>query len=154
VTDLSDEDMREILTKYRTVAVVGLSRDPSKYSYAVADYLKKHGFNIIPVNPLADEIMGLKSYKTLLDIPSELQKTVEIVDIFRPSADVSPIVEQAIQLRQIHGAPQVIWMQLDIVDEQAAEMARKAGMTVIMDRCMMMEHRALEGRGDKKMASN
>jgi len=142
---LSDEDMREILTKYRTVAVVGLSRDPSKYSYAVADYLKKHGFNIIPVNPLADEIMGLKSYKTLLDIPSELQKTIEIVDIFRPSADVPPIVEQAIQLRQIHGAPQVIWMQLDIVNEQAAEMARKAGMMVIMDRCMMREHRALDG---------
>lgn len=142
---MSDEDMREILTKYRTVAVVGLSRDPSKYSYAVADYLKKHGFNIIPVNPLADEIMGLKSYKTLLDIPSELQKTIEIVDIFRPSADVPPIVEQAIQLRQIHGAPQVIWMQLDIVNEQAAEMARKAGMMVIMDRCMMREHRALDG---------
>ena len=142
--DLSDEEAKEILTKYRTVAVVGLSRDPSKYSYTVADYLRNHGFNIIPVNPSADEIMGLKSYKSLLDMPIELQKTIEVVDIFRPSADVPPIVEQAVQMRKIHGALQVIWMQLDIINQQAAEMARKAGMTVIMNKCMMKEHNALK----------
>lgn len=141
---MSTEEVREILTKYRTVAVVGLSRDPSKYSYVVADYLRKQGFNIIPVNPSAEEIMGLKSYKTLLDLPNELQKTIEIVDIFRPSADVLPIVEQAIQMRKTHGIPQVIWMQLDIINEQAAEMARREGMTVVMDKCMMREHRALK----------
>jgi len=144
VIDLSDEEAKEILTKYRTVAVVGLSRDPSKYSYTVADYLRNHGFNILPVNPSADEIMGLKSYKSLLDMPIELQKTIEVVDIFRPSADVPPIVEQAVQMRKIHGTPQVIWMQLDIINQQAAEMARKAGMTVIMNKCMMKEHNALK----------
>ena len=139
------EEVGNILTKYKTVAVVGLSRDPSKYSYVVADYLRKHGFNIIPVNPFTEEVMGLKSYKSLLEIPSELQKTIEIVDIFRPSSDVIPIVEQAVQLRKIHGVPHVIWMQLEIVNEQAAEIARKAGMEVVMDKCMMREHRALTG---------
>jgi len=140
---MSREDVKEILTKYKTVAVVGLSRDPSKYSYVVADYLRKHGFTIIPVNPFTEEVMGLKSYKNLLEVPVEVQKTIEIVDIFRPSADVPPIVEQAVQLRKLHGVPHVIWMQLDIINEQAAEMARKAGMKVVMDKCMMREHHAL-----------
>ncbi len=140
---MGQEEVKEILTKYRTVAIVGLSRDPSKYSYVVADYLKKHGFRIIPVNPFTEEAMGLKSFKSLFEIPVELQKTIEIVDIFRPSADIPPIVEQSVQLRKLHGLPHVIWMQLDIINEQAAETARKAGMTVIMDKCMMREHHAL-----------
>ena len=140
---MSREDVKEILTKYKTVAVVGLSRDPSKYSYVVADYLRKHGFTIIPVNPFTEEVMGLKSYKNLLEVPVEVQKTVEIVDIFRPSTDVPLTVEQAVQLRKLHGVPHVIWMQLDIINEQAAEMARKAGMKVVMDKCMMREHHAL-----------
>lgn len=140
---MSREDVKEILTKYKTVAVVGLSRDPSKYSYVVADYLRKHGFTVIPVNPFTEEVMGLKSYKNLLDAPIEIQKTIEIVDIFRPSADIPPIVEQAVQLRKLHGVPHVVWMQLDIINEQAEEMARKAGMKVVMDKCMMREHLAL-----------
>ena len=140
---MSHEDVKEILTKYKTVAVVGLSRDPSKYSYVVADYLRKHGFTIIPVNPFTEEVMGLKSYKNLLEVPVEVQKTIEIVDIFRPSTDVPLTVEQAVQLRKLHGVPHVIWMQLDIINEQAAEMARKAGMKVVMDKCMMREHHAL-----------
>jgi predicted CoA-binding protein len=133
----------EILTKYKTVAVVGLSRDPDKDSYRVSAYLKKHGFRIIPVNPFADEILGEKSYKSLLDIPAEIQKTIEIVDIFRPAKDVPPIVEQAVKLKEAHGKPSVVWMQLGIVNEQAAETAKKAGLTVVMDRCMMIEHRRL-----------
>jgi len=140
---LSQNEIKEILTKYKTVAVVGLSREPDKDSHRVSAYLKVHGFRIIPVNPFADEVLGEKSYKSLLDIPAEIQKTIEVVDIFRPAKDVPPIVEQAVKLKEMHGKPYVVWMQLGIVNEQAAQMAKKAGLVVVMDRCMMVEHRRL-----------
>ena len=140
---MSQNEIKEILTKYKTVAVVGLSREPGKDSHRVSAYLKQHGFHIIPVNPFADEILGEKSYKSLLDIPPEIQKTIEIVDVFRPSKDVPPIVEQAIKLKAAYGKPNVVWMQLDIVNEHAAEAARKAGLTVVRDKCMMIEHKRL-----------
>ena len=138
---MSRNEIKEILTKYRTVAVIGLSREPGKDSYRVSAYLKKHGFRIIPVNPFADEVLGGKSYKSLLEMPREIQKTIEIVDIFRPSQDVPPIVEQAIKLSKMYGRLTVVWMQLGIINEQAAEMAKKAGLIVVMDKCMMIEHR-------------
>jgi predicted CoA-binding protein len=141
---LSQDEIKEILTTYRTVAVVGLSREPDKASYRVSAYLKAHGFRIIPVNPSADEVLGEKSYKSLLDIPPEIQKTIEVVDIFRPSKDVPVIVEQAIKLKAMHGKPYVVWMQLGIVNEQAAETAKKAGLTVVMNKCMMIEHSRLD----------
>jgi hypothetical protein len=140
---LSDEKIKKILMKYKTVAVVGLSRDSSKDSYRVAEYLKNHGFRIIPVNPFVNEVLGEKSYKSLLDMPAETQKTIETVDIFRPSADVPSIVEQVIQLKRLCGVPFVVWMQLGIINERAAEMARKAGLIVLMNKCMMQEHRRL-----------
>jgi predicted CoA-binding protein len=140
---MSQNELQEILTRYRTVAVVGLSREPSKDSYRVSAYLKKHGFRIIPVNPFADKVLGEKSYKSLLEIPREIQKTIEIVDVFRPAKDVPPIVEQAIKLKKLFGKPGVVWMQLGIVNEQAAEEARKAGLIVVMDKCMMVEHQHL-----------
>ena len=140
---LSHDTAKEILTRYKTVAVVGISRDPSKDSYRVPEYLKQHGFHIVPINPFADKILGEKCYKSLSDMPAEIQKTIEIVDIFRPSADVPPIVEQAVQLKKLYGVPYVVWMQLGIVNEEAAETARKAGLTVVMNRCMMQEHRRL-----------
>jgi predicted CoA-binding protein len=138
---LSLNEIKEILTKYKTVAVVGLSREPDKDSHRVSAYLKKHGFRIIPVNPFADEVLGEKSYKSLLDIPSEVQKTIDVVDIFRPSKDVPLIVEQAVKLKEMYGKPRVVWMQLGIVNGQAAEAAKKAGLTVVMDRCIMLEHK-------------
>jgi predicted CoA-binding protein len=141
---LSRNEIKEILTKYRTVAVIGLSREPGKDSYRVSAYLKKHGFRIIPVNPFADEVLGEKSYKSLLEIPREIQKTVEVVDVFRPAKDVLPIVEQATKLKKMFGKPCVVWMQLGIVNEQAAEAARKAGLIVVMDKCMMVEYQHLE----------
>ena len=140
---LSRNEIKEILTKYKTIAVVGLSREPDKDSHRVSAYLKKHGFRIIPVNPFATEVLGEKSYKSLLDIPPEIQKTIEVVNIFRPSKDVLPIVEQAIKLKALYGTLQVVWMQLGIVNEQAAEAAKKAGLTVVMNKCMMVEHNRL-----------
>ena len=145
---MDQNETREILRQYKTVAVVGLSREPDKDSHRVSAYLKKHGFRIIPVNPFADEVLGEKSYKSLLDIPPEIQKTIEVVDIFRPSNDVPSIVEQAIKLKEMFGKPWVVWMQLGIINEQAAEAAEKAGLIVIMDKCIMVEHKRFKVEKD------
>lgn len=142
---MSEETIRKVLTEHRVIAVVGLSREPGKTSYGVAEYLKKHGFRIIPINPFVNEILGEKAYKSLLDMPSEVQKTVEVVQIFRPSEDVPPIIDQATQLQKTNGVPSVVWMQLGIVNEQAGELARQAGLIVVMDHCMMQEHKRLFG---------
>ncbi len=136
-------DLRDILEKYKTVAIVGLSKDPSKDSYRVARYLKSQGFRIVPINPFANEILGEKSYKSLLDLPHYVQKSLEIVDIFRPPQEVLSIVEQAIKLKNAYGRPHVIWMQLGIFNEEAAQKAEKAGLTVVMDKCIMQEHRRI-----------
>ena len=135
--------IQKILNIYKTIAVVGLSRSPNKESYMVSSYLKDNGFKIIPVNPFASKILGEKSYKKLLEIPFEIQRTIEIIDIFRPSTDVPKIVEEAIKLKKIHNLPYVIWMQLNIVNDEAAKIARNAGFTVIMNKCMMIEHSKL-----------
>ena len=140
---MSKNEIREILSACKTIAVVGLSREPEKDSYRVAKYLQKHGYRIVPVNPFADKIRGEKSYKSLIDIPIEIQKEIEIVDVFRRPEDVPPIVEQAIKLREKHGKPCVIWMQLGIINEKTAAAARKAGLIVVMDRCIMQEHKRL-----------
>ncbi len=140
---MGQNQIEDILKKYKVVAVVGLSKEPGKDSHRVSAYLKQHGYRIIPVNPFADEVLGEKSYPSLLEIPSEIQKTIEIVDIFRPAKDVPPIVEQAIKLKQTYGKPFVVWMQLGIVNEAAAETARRAGLIVVMDKCLMVEHHRL-----------
>jgi len=137
---LSQNMVKEILEKYRVIAVVGLSKEPGKYSHRVAAYLKQHGYRIVPVNPFADEVLGEKSYPSLLDIPLDIQRTIEIVDVFRPAKDVPPIMEQAIKLKEKNGKPFVVWMQLGIVNEEAAEAGRRAGLIVVMDKCLMVEH--------------
>jgi predicted CoA-binding protein len=120
----------EILTKYHNVAVVGLSSDPLKPSCKVAVYLVDHGYNVIPINPKATDILGKKSYPSLSVVPEK----VEIVDIFRRPEDVMPIVEEAIKV----GA-KVVWMQEGIVNEAAAQKAREAGLQVVMDKCIRRE---------------
>ena len=140
---MSQEEIKSVLETYRTVAIVGLSRDPDKASYRVARYLQSVGYRIIPVNPFADEILGEKCYKSLLEVP----ETIDIVDIFRPSEDVPAIVDEAITIKNRVGSPNVIWMQLGIVNEEAAKRAREAGFTVVVDRCMMIEHRRLSMDG-------
>jgi predicted CoA-binding protein len=136
---LSNEEINSVLNNHKTITVVGLSRDPAKASHRVAHYLQSACYRVIPVNPFADEILGEKAYKTLLGVPEK----VEIVNIFRPSEDVPSIVEEAIKLKKKLGTPNVIWMQLGIVNEKAAKRARKAGFTVVMNRCIMVEHRRL-----------
>ncbi len=124
----------------KTIAVVGASRDPSKDAHTVPAYLKRHGYDVIPVNPFADEILGVKCYKSLLDIPGDVAKTIEVVDIFRPSEDVPPVVDQAIELKKKHGRLKAVWMQLGIINEAAGEKARNAGLRVIQDACIRIEH--------------
>jgi len=133
------------------VAIVGLSADTSKASHTVAKFLQSRGWRIIPVNPSLTEVLGEKSYKSLLDLPEDLQKKVEVVDIFRRSEDVPPIVDQAIRLREKNGKPYVVWMQLEIVNEEAADRARKAGLTVIMNKCMKIEIERLEREKDPEL---
>jgi uncharacterized protein len=140
---LSQNQIREILTKYKTIAVVGLSKETERDSYRVSSYMQNHGYKIIPVNPFADEVLGEKSYKSLLEIPPQIQKTIEVVDVFRKPQDVLPIVEQTIELKAKFGVPFVVWMQLGVVDKKAAEEAQQAGLVVVMDRCLMIEHRRL-----------
>ncbi len=106
----------------------------------MAEYLKGKGYRIIPVNPFNDEILGEKCYKSLLEMPEELQKEVEIVDIFRPSDKVMSVVDEAIQIKKKIGTLKVVWMQLGIINEEAARKAVASGLTVVMNKCMMIEY--------------
>ena len=123
----------ELLQRSKTIAVVGLSNSPLRPSHGVSAYMQTHGYRIIPVNPTIQISLGEKSYASLLDVPGK----IDIVNIFRRSELVEEIVEQAIQLK----VP-AIWMQEGVVHEKAAEKARKAGIFVIMDSCILQEHRA------------
>lgn len=126
----------EILNSNQNVAVVGLSPKTDRPSYIVASYLKEHGYKVIPVNPGEKEILNETCYPDL----SSVAEQVEVVDIFRRSEEVLAIVEEAIR----KGA-KVIWMQEGIVNQEAADKAKEAGLLVVMDRCMRKEHRRLEG---------
>ena len=124
----------DILRKYRVIAVIGLSSDPGRASCQVAAYMQKHGYRIVPVNPREKEVLGEKCYPDL----SRRRRAVEIVDIFRRPRYVPRAVAEAIYV----GA-KVVWMQLGIVHEAAARQAREAGLEVVMDRCLKIEHRRL-----------
>lgn len=136
MTTTDTDTIKRILTEYKTIAVVGLSPKWNRPSHFAAKYMKEHGYKIIPVNPGYDEILGEKCYKSLLDIP----EPVDIVDIFRRSRDVPPIVEDAIAI----GA-KVVWMQLTVVNEEAAQRARDSGLEVVMDRCVKIEYGRIFG---------
>lgn len=131
-------NIEQILKGTKVIAVVGLSPDVTKDSYRVAHYLKEQGFRVIPVNPTASEVLGEKSYPDLKSIPDK----IDLVDIFRRPEFVPAIVDEAIAV----GA-KAVWMQQDIVHEGAAKTAEKAGLDVVMDRCAMVEHRALKAQG-------
>ncbi len=122
----------EILEQFKTIAVVGLSSNPSRASYEVTEYMQSVGYKIIPVNPNETEVLGEKSYARLEDVPEK----IEIVDVFRRAEDVPPVVESAIRV----GA-KVVWMQLGIENAEAAERARAAGLIVVEDACVLVEHR-------------
>ena len=124
-------EIKNILTSYKSIAIVGLSPKANRPSHQVAKYLLESGYNVIPVNPGQSEILGRTCYPNLTAIPDH----VEIVDIFRRPADIPPIVAEAVKIKA-----RVIWMQQGIVNHEAAAQARQAGLTVVMDRCMKIDH--------------
>ena len=124
----------ELLRKSKTIAVVGLSSNPMRPSYGVAEYLQREGYRIIPVNPQETEILGEKVYARLEDIPEH----VDIVDVFRRPEFVPDIVDSAIKI----GAS-ALWLQEDVVHEEGALRARSAGLAVVMDKCLLKEHRRM-----------
>ncbi len=132
------DEIRRVLQQSRTIAVVGLSRNPEKASHAVATYLQQHGYRVIPVNPqmAGGELLGQRVYASLREIPMP----VDVVDVFRPAEDAPAIVDDAIAIKA-----KAVWLQEGIVHNAAAERARQAGLAVVMDRCMLKEHRMLAG---------
>ena len=129
-------DIPTILKTFKTVAVVGLSQNPDRASYRVASYLQSAGYTIVPVRPDGEEILGEKVYHSLMDIPFK----VDIVDVFRKPETVMPIAEDAVRI----GA-RVFWLQQGITNEKAEQYCREAGLTVVSDRCMLVEHRKVVG---------
>ena len=128
--------LRRILRENRTIAVVGLSANWWRPSYFAAKYMQEHGYRVIPVNPAYQDVLGEKCYASLRDIPEK----VDIVDCFRKSEEIGPIADEAIAI----GA-KVLWMQLGVINHEAAEKARAAGLDVVMDRCVKIEHARLFG---------
>jgi len=131
--DYSDEQIRDILS-LKKVVVIGMSKNSSKAAHFVPKYLSDNGYDITPVNPTTDEILGKKCYNSV----SEIDEEIEIVDIFRPSDQVLPFVQEAIKKK-----PKVIWLQEGIHNSEAEELAKKEGIKVIFNRCMLAEHRRL-----------
>lgn len=134
VTD--DDELREILERDR-VAVVGCSTSPGKAAHDIPNYLLDQGYDVVPVNPFADEIFGRETYDSLAEVPGE----VDIVDVFRPSDEVAGIVDEALDREE----DAVIWLQLGIHDDEAVERAETAGRRVVQDRCMKPTHQRLLG---------
>jgi predicted CoA-binding protein len=122
----------DILTKYKTIAVVGLSSNPTRPSYGVTEYMQSAGYHIIPVNPNETDVLGEPSYASLEEVPQK----IEIVNIFRRPEETPPVVDAAIR-----AGAKVIWMQLGIANQAAAEKAQAAGLSVVMDACILVEHK-------------
>jgi len=131
--NLSDDEIREIFS-LKKIAVVGMSQHPEKDAHMVPKYMSNQGYEVTPVNPNADEILGKKSYNVVSEVPGE----IDVVNVFRPSEDVLPVIQEAIKKK-----PKVIWLQEGIHNEQAEELAKNAGIKVVFNRCMFAEHRRL-----------
>ena len=130
----SDEEIRDTLSGER-VAVVGCSTTPGKAAHDVPKYLLNHGYDVVPVNPYADEVFGREAYDSLEDVPGE----IDIVDVFRPSKELDDIVDEVLE----RGDVDVLWTQLGIEDREATDRAEQAGVRVVEDMCMKVEHRRL-----------
>ena len=129
-----------MLSRIKTIVVVGLSESPMRPSHGVSAYMQAAGYKIVPVNPHIAEALGEKAYPSLLEIPAELAQTIDLVNVFRRPEYVDEIVDQAIQLKM-----KALWLQEDVINQPAAGKARKAGMFVVMDRCILKEHCARFG---------
>ncbi len=138
-------DPKEVIRKYKTVAVVGASKNPEKEANTVPAYLMDNGYTIIPVNPTTDTVLGLKSYPSLADIPAEIAKKVEVVEVFRPSEELPQVAKQVVEMKERTGRPYVFWGQLGLENDEAKKTLAEAKVDYVMDRCMRVEHRAAAG---------
>ena len=132
---------RETLRKYRVIAVVGASKNPEKDAFTVPQYMKEHGYKIIPVNPTADQILGEKAYPSLADLPPELAQRVDIVDVFRPREELPQVAQQAIEMKNRYGRPFVFWAQLGLENDEAKRLLSENGIQYVMNDCLRAAHR-------------
>ncbi|CCO09264.1 CoA-binding protein [Desulforamulus hydrothermalis] len=131
-----DEKIKELLTKCKTIAIVGLSDKPHRDSFQVASYLQSQGYRIIPVHPRVKEVLGEKAYKSLAEIPDQ----VDLVNVFRKSEETPNVVREAVPLK-----PAAVWLQLGIINDDAAQLAAQAGLQFVQNRCIKVEHARLLG---------
>lgn len=131
---------KEVVNKYRCVAVVGASKSPDKEALTVPQYLQKHGFKIIPVNPTADSIHGEKAYPALSAIPDDIARKVEVVEVFRPSEELPQVAAQVTEMKKKTGRPYVFWAQQGIENEEAKKTLTAGGVDYVMDACMRTVH--------------
>ena len=134
---------REVLRKYRTIAVVGASKNPTKDAYTVPLFMKERGYKIFPINPTADEIVGERSYPSLADLPSDLANMVELVDVFRPSEELPQVAQQVVDMHRKYGRPFVFWAQLGLENEDAKELLARNKIPYIMNACLRIVQRTL-----------
>lgn len=132
---------KEVMRKFRVIAVVGASKNPEKDANTIPAYLQARGYTIVPVNPTADVINGSKVYPSLADIPDEIARKVDVVDVFRPSEELPLIAKQVVEMKKRTGRPFVFWGQLGLENEEAKGILSEAKVDFVMDRCMMVEHR-------------
>ncbi|BCJ85778.1 CoA-binding protein [Effusibacillus dendaii] len=134
-----DRVMRDLLREAKTIAVFGISDNPSRPSYEVAEYIQSQGYEVVPINPRLDSVLGRKAYPNLL----ELEGPVDIVDVFRRSEEIPQVVDQVLQMKQ---KPKAVWIQLGIVNDEQCERLQQAGITAIQDACLKVEHFRLLGQ--------
>lgn len=134
---------REVLRKYRTIAIVGASKNPAKDAYTVPLFMKERGYKILPINPTADEIVGERSYPSLADLPPDLASKVELVDVFRPSDELPQVAQQVVDMHRKYGRPFVFWAQLGLENEDAKELLTKNKIPYIMNACLRIIQKTL-----------
>lgn len=132
--------IKEIFDTYQAIAVYGMSTNPSKAAHTVPEYLHKQGYNVIPINPGADKILGLKAYKKLEDVP----EPIDILNVFRPSEQALGVVQEAVERKKAKGDIYLIWLQEGIINEKAKELAEENGIAFIQDKCMYKEYMNLD----------
>ena len=134
-------DPKEVMRRYRVIAVVGASKSPEKEANTVPAYLQEHGYTIVPVNPTADSILGARAYPSLAEVPDRVAKTVEVVEVFRPSGELPQVARQVAEMKKRTGRPHVFWGQLGLENEEAKKILADAKVDYVMDKCMRVEHR-------------
>ena len=133
----------EVMRKYRVIAVVGASKNPEKEAFTVPAYLQQHGYTIIPVNPTTNTVNGQRAYPSLADIPMDLAKQVDVVEVFRPSEEFPEVARQVVRMKQRTGRPFVFWGQLGLENEEAKKILTEAKIEYVMDKCMRVEHQLI-----------